>query len=89
MSPLLYFGFCDPATSAAPFQVRPGSFLSKLPFPHMPQKHLDIRLASCASLPVVVTRVRFEAKRDELESVAEAEGRAGSPLPAAAYIGVT
>jgi len=55
----------------------------------MPQKRLDIRLASCASLPYGCTRARFEAKRDELESMAEVEGRVGSLLPAAAYIGVT
>ena len=54
VSPPLYFGFCDPATSAAPFQVCPGSILRKLLFPHMPQKPLDSRLASCASLPTVV-----------------------------------
>lgn len=46
-----YFGFCDLATSATPFQVCPGSLcVRKLPFPDKPQKPFDIRLASLVCL---------------------------------------
>lgn len=61
-SPPIYFGFCDPETSTAVFQVHCGSFHRKLLFPHTPQKPLDIRSASCASLPTIVQEQDFRQK---------------------------
>lgn len=66
-----YFGFCDLATTAIPFQVCPGSLCQKTTLSrHAPESSWHQVSKLCWSA-YRCTRVRFEAKSDELESGAQ------------------
>lgn len=81
------YGFCDPAASTAQFQVCP--FSQKTALSTRTLETPWYQVSKQCWFACSCTRARFEAKRGKLQSMSEAERRAGLPLPVIAYTGTT